>query len=569
MERPQAVLVIVLALGVASTGFFYSKNQKSLLEKDHKKEVAKTERRHARELEKLRTKVPGELEKPEEQDAPPVGPTDLLPKEADTGSNTAEGQLQDQVVYLEEQLGLLRNENARLFKLVARLEVTLESAGVEGAGRIFSADEVVQEEKVRELTEKTRGLKFKQPVEIEFTNWEKLAEKVAADLRPKRTPEEHETQSRAYAAMGFVPPNTNVPAEITSLLTGQLGAATYVGDNKILFNKDGKLTSIHDRTSLAIAMSNALQDQHFDLSKLPAPTKNNDDPYTAADALLVGIEASMKSRHMLYDRAAPTDDLRNSPTALTQEDLAAVSPFIREYFLFPYSIGKKFGEHLQGQGKWDAVNASIQDPPGTTAEIFHPELYKSADFKVETYPWSPEQLEINGVAPIWNNVAGELGINIHLNRSYFKYEMYAQAFYDAELPLLSENDLRNDPGSVAAAGWRGDRYLVYPNGDGAGGSDHIYWRTKWATPDDAAEFFHGARVALAYKNSATLDREDYLIDSDPEGREPITAENTGPVYEFKTPNKRHLHIELNKETNEVIVIDAADETWLKALLELK
>ncbi len=351
--------------------------------------------------------------------------------------------------------------------------------------------------------------------------------------------------------------------------TSQLGAALYVGDNKILFNQDGSLRSVHDRTALAVAFDHALQDQNFDLSKVPPPTQINDDSYTAANALLLGDASIIKLRHMMYDVAGAGDDLRTSPTALSREDFAAVTPFIREYFLFPYTVGQTFCEALHEQGKWKSINAAIQAPPTTTAEILHPELYLSEEkFSPERYSWSAEKLTANGSEPLWNNVAGELGISVFLNRGYYKYTMSQQGFYDTDLPPLTKRDLRESAGSKAASGWRGDRYLVYPNGDGAGASDHVYWRSKWASPSDAAEFFHGARVALAYAHTLTLGRADYEIESDPAERKPITPETTGTKFEAETDKGRQILIDLDPTTSEVRIINAGDKSWLEALKKL-
>jgi hypothetical protein len=558
MERPQFVLILLVAIGLASSGFFYGAHQKSLLAKQHAKELATQKKDLSAEIEKLRAEGGG----------PPPGPDALMPEGSSSATNSEE-RLQEQVTFLEEQLDLLRDENARLLQLVDRLETKLKSAGSSGEARSFSAAEEKALANTQQLTAKSRELEFKKPLQIDFADWDGMAKAVSDSLKPKRTPEQQANLARAYAAMGFVSPATDVTKEITNLLTSQLGAAHYAGESKILFNQDGNLLSIHDRTALAVALDHALQDQNFDLGKVPVPTQTNDDRYAAASALLLGDSSIIKLRHMMYDIAAPTDDLRTSPTALSREDFAAVTPFIREYFLFPYTAGQTFCEALHEKGKWKAINAAIQNPPASTAEILHPELYLAEQgFQPEGYEWPVEKLATNGTAPIWNNVAGELGISVYLNRGYYKYTMSQQGFYDTDLPPLTKRDLRDSAGSQAARGWRGDRYLVYPNGDGAGARDHVYWRSKWASPNDAAEFFHGARVALAYANAIILDRADYEIAHDPADREQITPESVGATYEKQTDKGRFIRIELNRETSEVTIINAGDKAWLDALQKL-
>lgn len=576
MERPQTVLILLVAIGLGLSGLFYASNQRSLLAKQHAKDLDIQEKDLRSEIAKLRAEADRENQAAEalrdesaEIGGAPTGPAALLPEGASTATN-AEERLQEQVAFLEEQLDLLRDENARLLTLNDRLEAKLKSAGSSGAGRSFSTEEEKALSNTQKLTAKSRELEFKAPVAIEFTDWNGMQQAVANSIRPNRTPEQQASLDRAYAAMGFVTPATDVTKEITNLLTTQLGAALYAGGNKILFNQDGSLLSVHDRASLAVAFDFALHDQNFDLGKVPAPAENNDDRYTAANALLLGDASIIKLRHMMYDVAAPGDDLRSSPTALSKEDFAAATPYVREYFLFPYTMGSLFCEALHEKGKWKAINAAIQDPPASTAEILHPDLYLAEQrFVPESYDWPAENLQINGTNPIWNNVAGELAINVYLNRGYYKFAMAQQGFYETDLPPLSKTDLREDPGSLAAEGWRGDRYLVYANGDGAGGSDHIYWRSKWASPNDAAEFFHGARVALAQAFSIQLAKGDWEIEADPADREPITPASTGTSFEQVTNSKRHISLTLDPATSEVTIINAADQAWLEALRKIK
>ncbi|MFT5105436.1 MAG: hypothetical protein ACI9UA_001056 [Pseudoalteromonas tetraodonis] len=560
MERPQSVLIALIATGLAASGFFFGAHQKTVLGKEHRKELATQEKKLTAEIEKRL----GEESVSEGQGATT---NDLFPP---TDATTSEDRLQEQLTFIEGQLDLLRDENARLLSLVDRLETKLKSAGGTGEERNFSAEEEKALTNTQQLTTKSRELDFKTPLEINFTDWEGMAQAVTDSLQPLRTPEQQAKLSRAYAAMGFVPPTTDVTKEITNLLTSQLGAAIYVGDNKVLFNQDGNLLSVHDRTALAVAFNHALQDQNFDLSKVPPPTQTNDDSYAAANALLLGDASIIKLRHMMYDMASANDDLRNSPTALSKDDFSAAPPFIREYFLFPHTAGEMFCQALHETGKWKAVNAGIQNPPTSTAEILHPELYLAEKrFTPESYDWPAEKFKVAGAEPLWNNVAGELGISVFLNRGYYKYNMSQQGFFDTDLPPLTKRDLRESPGSLAAKGWVGDRYLVYPNGDGAGGSDHIYWRSQWASANDAAEFFHGARVTLAYELGIELAESDYQIDSDPAKRTPITPERVGKTYEQATDKDRHLFMQLDETKREVTIVNAANKKWLEALKALE
>ncbi|MCP3696256.1 MAG: hypothetical protein GY917_28925 [Planctomycetaceae bacterium] len=124
-------------------------------------------------------------------------------------------------------------------------------------------------------------------------------------------------------------------------------------------------------------------------------------------------------------------------------------------------------------------------------------------FRPERYHWDISKLAVAGVMPIWNNVAGELGIALLLNQSNFLEQMAELGQPDIlDMPELVSKGIEHfsaRDGSKAAAGWNGDRYLVYPNADGEVGTDHVYWRTKWCSAEDAEEFAGAITRSLAFR----------------------------------------------------------------------
>ena len=57
MERPQLVLVLLVAIGLALSGFFYGANQKSLLSKQHKQDLLQQKEDLSSEIEKLKQQL--------------------------------------------------------------------------------------------------------------------------------------------------------------------------------------------------------------------------------------------------------------------------------------------------------------------------------------------------------------------------------------------------------------------------------------------------------------------------------------------------------------------------------
>ncbi len=133
MERPQLTLILLIFVGLGLGGFFYGAHEKTILAKQHKKDLAAQKQELENQIEQLQSGSGS----PGAGDAPTTN--DLLPP---TDADTSEERLQEQVTFLEEQLDLLRDENARLLQLVDRLETKLKSAGTgSGEKRSFSGEE--------------------------------------------------------------------------------------------------------------------------------------------------------------------------------------------------------------------------------------------------------------------------------------------------------------------------------------------------------------------------------------------------------------------------------------------
>jgi hypothetical protein len=78
---------------------------------------------------------------------------------------------------------------------------------------------------------------------------------------------------------------------------------------------------------------------------------------------------------------------------------------------------------------------------------------------------------------------------------------------------LFESAQSVEKGSEAAAGWGGDSYAVWIDGEG---HHHLTWRTVWDTERDAREFldaatlFYGTRGVIEHNNrEVTVSREGF------------------------------------------------------------
>jgi hypothetical protein len=184
--------------------------------------------------------------------------------------------------------------------------------------------------------------------------------------------------------------------------------------------------------------------------------------------------------------------------------------------VFPYMRGQEFCSALYGEGGYEAVSKAYAQPPSSTAQILHPEKYLA---KPREEPIAVEwpEVKVKGEEPVADNTVGEMGTRI----------------------LFSEW-LDAKTGEVAAAGWRGDRYLYFASGEA------LVWKTIWASERDATEFFEA---------------EKRLLEKRYQPSSPRSAEHS---YEADAPRALRLW---QTEANEVILIDAGKPEWVEALAQ--
>ena len=162
---------------------------------------------------------------------------------------------------------------------------------------------------------------------------------------------------------------------------------------------------------LAHELTHALEDQQFNLSRLPLEAKGNDDRALAASALVEGDATLVMNRYMTGNLSAAV--IKESlASALTTDvrQLAAAPRYLRETLLFPYLRGLNFCQTLYDHAGWDGLAEAFQHPPASTAEILHPERFLGrAPAGTGRRVRSPGR-PLRGQDPVDDNVLGEFGV---------------------------------------------------------------------------------------------------------------------------------------------------------------
>ncbi len=117
--------------------------------------------------------------------------------------------------------------------------------------------------------------------------------------------------------------------------------------------------------------------------------------------------------------------------------------FLQEDFVFPYNQGFEFAQFLYEKGGYAAINDAYLNPPQSSEQILHPELFPNE---------TPDQVELTDFFSVLEGNWQDLGTSTLGEWGW--YLLLAKP----EQPnwALSENKAKD-----AAAGWGGDAYTVY------------------------------------------------------------------------------------------------------------
>jgi hypothetical protein len=225
---------------------------------------------------------------------------------------------------------------------------------------------------------------------------------------------------------------------------------------------------------------------HFDLDAFLAAAPNDDAQLARrcvaeGDASFVGyayssvFTPSMESWLKFVESRAGALDVEGAPD------------FVNRRFQLPYLQGARFVALLHRKGGWDAVNAAYQDPPASTEEILHPDVYlagRDRPVDVRLPPLAPFLGE--GWREVWQNSVGELGLRTVLAR---------------EPSVASQAGL-------AAQGWDGDRAVVLERR----GSTALAWHLRFDNEKEAQQAFAAyAQIVRAYPALRVLADQDSVL----------------------------------------------------------
>jgi Zn-dependent peptidase ImmA (M78 family) len=340
--------------------------------------------------------------------------------------------------------------------LLASEDASLRSALADAQRKAVDAENSLRRGQIERAVTVIRDLPFKQPVVYQSLDRAGIRQVVADKLSQEYTDKEIQDMANGYSALGLLPPDFPLKQTYIDLLGEQIAAFYDQHQHKLFMFQDASLDDSQNRIILAHELTHALQDQNFGLLKLPLEVQNDDDEAEAASALIEGDATLVMSQYMIQDFSWRTlSDTASYSATQSMVEIRRAPRYLREMLVFPYIQGERFCEAVFERGGFPALSAVYADPPKSTSQILHPERYfreTRQDPVMIDFP----NTTFNGQKPLADNILGEMGCRV----------LFGQSLDEASA-------------EKTAAGWRGDRYLVFDGGD------ELVWQTVWDSPDDA------------------------------------------------------------------------------------
>jgi hypothetical protein len=329
---------------------------------------------------------------------------------------------------------------------------------------------------------KLRGLKIKKKLKRETIDAEALRARLVKRFGEEYTADEIAGQQVSLERWGLIGGDVQVHDLLLDILTEQIAGFYDRADATLYIAERGPDGDGETDLLMAHEIVHALQDQHFDLDKLTDLPRTEADALQARHALIEG-DGVVTSYELMLAREgiAPPWGMDDALTMMTKTIEASSgharldqAPLVvRDLLLFPYSRGMRFVAALRARHPWKKVDAVFKKPPASTEQVLHPELYMAGEAPHRVTAATPAAL--SGWRTRHDTVWGEAGWSV----------------------LLREHDVATARAEIAAAGWGGDRVVVYaPAGKDRARDAVGVGLTSWDADIDAMEFEEAAVDAL-------------------------------------------------------------------------
>lgn len=282
----------------------------------------------------------------------------------------------------------------------------------EASGEAVLGDDEVDAlvEELSAFVEEERGLRFVDEVDVEVLDGEAYRERLIADAEEHEDEdlEDLEQTAAALTAIGLWPEGADV-VEISRqfVAVASLGVYDAEEDEMLVL---GEADTPNLRLTLVHELTHALDDQHFDLTRLERLSEELDESGSAFSALVEGNASRVESAYEATLSDDEREAIREEQLDLIEDvDLSGIPPVMFALQEWKYVGGEAFVDELVDQGGNDAVDDALEEPPTTSEQILEPDVWPERDPIVDV-----DQPEAEG-EPVELGSLGQafLGVLVH------------------------------------------------------------------------------------------------------------------------------------------------------------
>lgn len=327
---------------------------------------------------------------------------------------------------------------------------------------------------VRDAVVAIRGLQPTAAVDPVTIDEAELRENFEAEFDRTYTQAQLQDTEDLLITLGLLPPGASLRGITLDFQTGQI-AGYYSPEEDELFvvSRSGGVGAL-ERATYAHEFTHQLQDQRIDLDALGLDASDQSDRALARLAVVEGdavsVQAAWMTEHLDARELGEVLAAALDPQAL--EALQRAPAYLRDTATFPYEDGFAFVSRILAGGGYEALNAVYEDPPDSTEQVLHPDLYLSRQPPIAVELPAGLALDLGaGWGQAAQDTLGELILRI----------------------WLREGGVTVAGARAASAGWGGDRVVLLRGPDGAIAVGLV---SEWDTAADAREFADAASSAI-------------------------------------------------------------------------
>ncbi len=277
-----------------------------------------------------------------------------------------------------------------------------------------------------------RGLKFTHALKVTLLPEAQFRARVLA--LAKEDDAELVRTGNELRALGLIKPGVDLVKARDELL-GAAIVGFYDPETDELVVRGARLTP-YLRTTLVHEITHALEDQNFDIDR-PEYEKAEDEASIGFSALAEGdalrVEEAYRSSMSRRDREDAAAEERKAASRIDPKDIPLI---LSQLLVFPYTEGPLLVSALLKAGGQARLDAAFRKPPTTTEQVMHPDKFLAGEAP------KPVADPAADAATIDKGVMGELLLKLVLA---------------TVLPAATA--------ARTAAGWGGDRYVAWTQGE--------------------------------------------------------------------------------------------------------